>query len=38
MVKRKLDGALDKSSADQQICKSGGTIYIHPVKNLDARA
>ena len=28
MVKRKLDGAVDKSSADQEIRKSDATVHI----------
>ena len=27
MVKRKLDDAVDKSSADQEICKSDATVH-----------
>ena len=27
MVKRKLDGSVDESSADQEICKSEATVY-----------
>ena len=27
MVKRKLDGAVDESSADQEICKSDMTVH-----------
>ena len=27
MVKRKLDGAVDKSSADQEICKSNAIVH-----------
>ena len=34
MVKRKLDGALDGSSADQKICELDVT--TQPVKNLEA--
>ena len=28
MVKRKLDGTVDESSADQEICKSDATVHI----------
>ena len=28
MVKRKLDGAVDKFSTDQEICKSDATVLI----------
>ena len=34
MVKSKLDGAVDESSADQKIRKSDAT--TQPVKNLEA--
>ena len=34
MVKRKLDGAVDESSADQKICELDVT--MQPVKNLEA--
>ena len=27
MVKRKLDGAVDESSADQEICKSNAAVH-----------
>ena len=27
MAKRKLDGAVDKSSADKKICKSDATVH-----------
>ena len=30
------DGAVDESSADQEICKSGATVHTWPMKNLEA--
>ena len=36
MVKRKLDGAVDESSADRKIRKWDATVATLPVKNLEA--
>ena len=30
MVKRKLNGTVDESSADQEICKSNATVHAPP--------